>query len=205
MNTSNRMRQLAWSLSLSLGVVMLTTAWVEAQVSLPVEAGAPQMAPARRPVAPAVTLPGLRPQSADICERLVDALVEVESAGHPRRVGRQGERGLMQVKASTWADVTARLYGRRIPFERAFEPDLNRRVGLAYLRQLRTFLADHREHWRADERTLLLACYNAGPERVREAGFCFTRLPATTRDYITRAGALHDALRREAVGVVAGP
>lgn len=205
MNTSNRMRQLAWSLSLSLGVVMFTAAWVEAQVALPLEAGVQRALPASDVVAPAPVRPGLRPPSADICERLVDALVEVESAGHPRRVGRQGERGLMQVKASTWAEVTAQLYGQRIPFERAFEPDLNRRVGLAYLRQLRTFLAGHRERWRADERTLLLACYNAGPERVREAGFCFTRLPASTRDYITRAGALHDALRREAAGAVAGP
>lgn len=197
MNTSNRMRQLAWSLSLSLGVVMLSTAWVEARVALPGEAAAPHRVSASRPVTPAVPLPGIRPQSADICERLVDALVEVESAGHPRRVGRQGERGLMQVKAATWAEVTAQLFGRRVSFERAFEPALNRRVGLAYLRQLRTWLAGYREQWRADERTLLLACYNAGPERVREAGFCFERLPASTRDYITRAGALHDVLRRE--------
>ena len=187
MNASNRIRTLAWSLSWILAVVLLTTARAQAQ------APQPEM------------LPGLRPHAAEICERLVDALVEVESAGQPRRVGRQGERGLMQVKAATWAEVTAKLYGKRIPFERAFEPELNRRVGLAYLRQLRTFLAGHRERWRTDERTLLLACYNAGPERVREAGFCVTRLPATTRDYITRAGALHDALRREAAVAVARP
>jgi hypothetical protein len=114
MNASNRIRTLAWSLSWIVAVVLLTTARAQAQAPQP------------------EALPGLRPHAAEICERLVDALVEVESAGQPRRVGRQGERGLMQVKASTWAEVTAQLFGRRVSFRAGLRagPEPARRAGV---------------------------------------------------------------------------
>lgn len=124
---------------------------------------------------------------------LVESVVQIESAGNPRTVGRHGERGLMQIKAGTWSDVTRRLYGSRLPFDRAFDGQTNRKVGAAYLAELQEFLSNHRRLWKADERSLLLACYNAGPARVRQAGFDLRRLPATTKDYVQRASALHDA------------
>jgi hypothetical protein len=67
-------------------------------------------------------------------------------------------------------------------------------VGEAYLDSLDAFLDRYRGQWRADRRSLLLACYNAGPARVRRAGFDLAGLPASTRDYVRRAGALHDVL-----------
>lgn len=125
---------------------------------------------------------------------LVDSVTQIESAGNPRMVGRHGERGLMQIKAGAWGDVTRRLFGKRVSFDRAFEPKLNQQVGSAYLGELQRFLGKHNRLWRADERSLLLACYNAGPERVKRSGFDLRRLPAHTRDYVKRASALHDAL-----------
>lgn len=129
-----------------------------------------------------------------IADLLVESIIQIESAGNPRMVGSRGERGLMQIMARTWGEVTSRHFGRRIPFSRAFEPELNRQVGAAYLNDLQAFLAAHRAQWKADERALLLACYNAGPERVRQAGFDIRRLPASTRDYVKRGTALHEAL-----------
>jgi soluble lytic murein transglycosylase-like protein len=129
-----------------------------------------------------------------VARLLVDSVTQVESAGNPRMVGRHGERGLMQIKAGAWGDVTRVLFGRRISFERAFEGKLNQQVGAAYLAQLQGFLSRHQRVWKADERSLLLACYNAGPERVKRAGFDLRRLPAHTQDYVKRASALHDAL-----------
>ena len=124
--------------------------------------------------------------------RLVGALVQVESQGDSDMVGKHGERGLMQLKAGTWEEVTTRLYGRAIPFRRAFEPELNLSVGTAYLMKLREFLADHRDEWQADERSLLCACYNCGPTRVCSAGFALDGLPQHTQDYVERALALAD-------------
>lgn len=129
-----------------------------------------------------------------VARLLVDSVTQIESAGNPRMVGRHGERGLMQIKAGAWGDVTRRLFGRRISFDRAFEGKLNQQVGAGYLTDLQQFLARHQRVWKADERSLLLACYNAGPERVKRAGFDLRRLPYHTQDYVKRASALHDAL-----------
>ena len=96
-------------------------------------------------------------------EKLVEAIIVVESQGNAQRVGSHGERGLMQIRLATWREVTRKLFGASQPFQRAFEPALNRRVGHAYLAQLQTQLAQHREDWQSDERALLIAAYNAGP------------------------------------------
>lgn len=132
-----------------------------------------------------------------IADLLVESIIQIESAGDPRKIGSRGERGLMQIMPQTWHEVTMRHFGRRIPFSRAFDPETNRRVGAAYLSDLQAFLAKHRSQWKSDERALLLACYNAGPERVRRAGFDVRRLPASTRDYVRRGVALHEALLEE--------
>ncbi len=125
--------------------------------------------------------------------RLVDAIIQIESNGDALKVGRHGERGLMQIKAGTWRDMTVRLFGAPLPFEQAFDPALNRRVGIAYLAFLQESILPRHADWKSDERSLLLAAYNAGPGRLRQAGFDLARMPLQTQDYVDRAGALHDA------------
>ena len=200
----NRFKIAVWSTCLLAGASALYAQWL-----LTPEQEAPQSpvmaaAPARVEVEPlpALTAPA-KPQSARVAPAidtrlvarlLVDSVTQVESAGNPRLVGSHGERGLMQIKSGAWGDVTHRLYGRRISFDRAFESKLNQQVGAAYLADLQRFLGRHQRVWKADERSLLLACYNAGPERVKRAGFDLRRLPAHTQDYVKRASSLHDAL-----------
>lgn len=127
-----------------------------------------------------------------LAELLVDSIILVESGGDPHAVGSHGERGLMQIRSGTWTDTTRSLFGSALPYRQAFDPALNRRVGKAYLAVLQNHLLASREQWQADERSLLLACYNAGPGRVAEANYRLDRLPASTRDYIRRVSALHD-------------
>jgi hypothetical protein len=125
-------------------------------------------------------------------EKLVDAIIQIESHGNPNMVGSVGERGLMQIRESTWREVTRKHYGVAITFDRAFEPGLNRQVGSLYLGDLQSFLYQNRTKWRSDLRSLLLASYNAGPERVRKAGFQMKRLPKSVQSYAERGSALHD-------------
>ena len=125
---------------------------------------------------------------------LVEAIIEIESAGNPRRVGAAGERGLMQIMPDTWAEMTEKMYGRPRSFNQAFDPTLNRAVGRYYLAYLQDFLQKNRHRWRADERSLLLACYNGGMGRVEQAGFDIRRLPASVQDYVQRGSALHNAM-----------
>lgn len=134
--------------------------------------------------------PALRPQ--DISECLIDAIIAVESQGNPRRVGSAGERGLMQLKRETWRETTRRLFGHALPFEQAFDPVLNRRVGRAYLAHLHARLRAQQEKWNADERALLVAAYNAGPTRLAARRFSLDHLHESTQDYVERVTALHD-------------
>lgn len=128
---------------------------------------------------------------------LIESIVQIESAGKPDKVGSRGERGLMQIKQETWAQMTREEFGRSVSFCRAFEPALNRQIGSAYLESLHDFIKDKRNAWKSDERSLLLACYNAGPSAVERAGFDINQLPSSTQDYVTRASALHDHYLRE--------
>lgn len=127
---------------------------------------------------------------------LLEAMIQVESAGNPARIGRHGERGLLQLRPSTWNQVTERLYGNAVSFDRAFEPGFNRVVALAYLGELQAFLDARRGEWQSDERSLLLACYNCGPGRVASSGFDLAQTPMQTQDYVQRIGNLHDASAR---------
>ena len=165
----------------------------------------PLSVPAIRPHAPGFVVPRMPPapvaqptapaalDAEENASRLVDAIIQIESNGDARKVGRHGERGLMQIKAGTWRDMTTRLFGRPLPFDRAFDPALNRRVGTAYLAFLQESLLPRRAEWKSEERALLLAAYNAGPGRLRESGFNLAGMPRQTRDYVARAAALHDA------------
>lgn len=132
-----------------------------------------------------------------VSDLLIEAIITVESLGNPRAVGTQGERGLMQIMSGTWDDTTAKMFGHPLSFDRAFDPVMNQRVGRVYLNYLQTYLEKNRGVWGAGERDLLLACYNAGPQKVRRADFQLYGLPSQTREYIQRVSALHDELLKE--------
>lgn len=159
----------------------------------------------RIPTSPAPAETAAELDAAQNAAWLVDAIIQIESNGEARMVGRHGERGLMQIKAGTWHDMTVRLFGRALPFDQAFDPALNRRVGVAYLAFLQEAILPSQTEWKSDERALLLAAYNAGPGRLRRAGFDLDRMPAQTRDYVERASALHDAYLGELAAAESAP
>ena len=98
--------------------------------------------------------------------------------------------------------LAIRLFGEPRPFDQAFDPALNRRVGIAYLAFLQESILPRQAEWQADERSLLLAAYNAGPGRLRRSGFDLDRMPSQTQDYVDRAGALHDAYLGDVASVL---
>ena len=183
---------------LVLGAALLLPLGVTAFRPQPAEAGR-----SRLPAAPAPAVAAEAPLDAEQnAARLVDAIIQIESQGDARMVGRHGERGLMQIKAGTWRDMTTRLFGKPCPFDQAFDPALNRRVGIAYLAFLQESILPRQAEWQSDERSLLLAAYNAGPGRLRRSGFDLDRMPIQTQDYVDRAGALHDAYLGDVAAVL---
>lgn len=182
-----------WTLFLATGVAILAT-------ELAVRATRPSHPPpsldiqmADQLAGTSVSTPAPSLPEEIVANLLVESVVLIESGGRAHTVGSKGERGLMQIMEATWRATTREHFGREISFRRAFEPELNRQVGTAYLAKLHQFIQDNRDRWQSDERSLLLACYNAGPQRVAKAGFNLRKLPASTQDYVKRASALHDS------------
>jgi len=132
-------------------------------------------------------------------DKLVEAIILVESQGDAQRVGSMGERGLMQIRPATWRETSREIFGRPQPFQKAFEPTLNRRVGRAYLAHLQTLIAQHRADWQSDARSLLIAAYNGGPTLLGLKKFDLKQMPASTRDYVERVTNLHDAMLAELI------
>jgi soluble lytic murein transglycosylase-like protein len=100
--------------------------------------------------------------------RLVASVIQAESSFRPRAVSRTGAMGLMQVMPATWRQMNDELHicvGRHsgeCTTDCYFDPELNIRVGTAYLgRQAKRFGGDL---------TYALAAYNAGPGAVQRYG-----------------------------------
>ncbi|MDE0886340.1 MAG: lytic transglycosylase domain-containing protein [Myxococcota bacterium] len=88
---------------------------------------------------------------------LVLAVIEVESSGRPTAVSPVGARGLMQIMPPTGKELANR---NGIPWEgpdTLFDPAVNVKLGVAYLRKLTD---------RYQDVTTALAAYNWGPGRI---------------------------------------
>lgn len=107
-------------------------------------------------------------RSEGISARLVASIIQAESSFRPRATSPTGAMGLMQIIPSTWKEINEE---RRICKDRHsgactvdcyFDPELNIRVGTAYLGKLaKRFGGDL---------TLAVAAYNAGPGAVQHYG-----------------------------------
>lgn len=93
----------------------------------------------------------------DVSPALVLAVIEIESAYNPHAVSPVGAIGLMQLMPRTGQELAERTGERWRGTNTLFEPDLNVRLGVAYLREL----IDRYDSVRA-----ALAAYNWGPGRI---------------------------------------
>jgi soluble lytic murein transglycosylase len=121
--------------------------------------------------------------------RLVEAIVQVESAGNPSAVSPKGARGLMQLMPERAAELGVR---------DVFDPTQNVDGGVRHMRDLlQRFGGDV---------TLALAAYNAGEAAVR----AYAGVPpfAETQEYVRRVRALYDGAGRlgpRAIALVTAP
>ena len=131
-------------------------------------------------------------------DALVSAVVEVESGGNPFAVGLAGERGLMQIKSGTWADMSRKAFGKPLPFSRAFDPQLNTIVGRTYLQHLASRIEAERASGGAAPVELIAAAYNGGPNLLSSRGLSTRNLSAHVRSYAKRVSSLYTVYAKDA-------
>lgn len=121
-----------------------------------------------------------------ITPELIAAIIHIESSGDPLALGKAGERGLMQIMPATWREQCMRSFGQVISYELAYNPEVNRKVGTAYLEYVRNRLMMHRSEWKAPFYDMLLAGYNAGPNALRDVQFHMHKLEPQVLTYVKR-------------------
>jgi len=109
--------------------------------------------------------------------RLVKAVMIAESRGNPNAVSRKGAQGLMQIMPDT---------ARSLDLKHPFDPSENIEAGAIYLKRLYKRFTGNTE--------LILAAYNAGPERVTESNMTVPRINGTVH-YIERVKQYYDKLK----------
>jgi hypothetical protein len=113
---------------------------------------------------------GLDPQ-------LVKAVMIAESNGNPRAVSHKGARGLMQIMPDT---------GQFLELRNPFDPEENIQAGARYLKLLHELFNGNLE--------LVLAAYNAGPQRVMQHNMAIPPISETI-SYVKRVKAYYSRLK----------
>lgn len=107
-----------------------------------------------------------------IPERLLRAVMHVESVGDVNAVSSKGAMGLMQIMPATWEELRAKYRLGDDPYQ----PRDNIFAGAAYLREMLDRFG----------RDGFLAAYNAGPGRYEEHLVTGRPLPRETIDYVRK-------------------
>jgi len=109
--------------------------------------------------------------------RLVKAVMIVESNANPQAVSNKGAQGLMQIMPDT---------ARLLDLQHPFDPEENIQAGTRYLRSLYEFFKGDLE--------LVLAAYNAGPQRVIENNMSVPPITETI-NYVKRVKLYYGKLK----------
>lgn len=108
---------------------------------------------------------------------LVKAVMIAESNGNPNAISNKGARGLMQIMPGT---------GQLLDLQNPFDPSENIQAGAKYLKQLHDLFQGNLE--------LVLAAYNAGPNRVIQNNMAVPAIDETM-NYIKRVKYFYNRLK----------
>lgn len=117
-------------------------------------------------------------------EKLVNAIIKIESAGNPKAISPKGAKGLMQLMDPTGKEWHA-AFGLETPYD-PFDAAFNKRAGTAEIKRLMDKYKDPQ---------LALAAYNwgqgnldrlIGPSKGKKFSDLQDRLPSETREYVRK-------------------
>ena len=132
---------------------------------------------------------------ADEIDDLVPYIIMLESSGNPNAVSKAGCIGLMQINPkgalaewNEYISVEVSYWRGSTPFYSChnvgdlFNPSINVKIGTWYLKRLKNHYIPKDKY----SIELLLACYNAGPTRMRKLNWDWKKAPQETINYIRK-------------------
>ena len=118
-----------------------------------------------------------------ITQEFIDYNIEIESHGDANKDSPAGARGLMQIMPARWADQTKKLYGKVLSFDQAYDSEINKKVGIAILREDRDYLSKKIPGWRnmsiERQQDLIAAAYNGGAHMLVAEGSIYSMAQET--------------------------
>lgn len=111
-------------------------------------------------------------------DKLVIAIIQVESGGNSNAISRKGCIGLMQINPI----VLKEFQETEFPcgnLENLFNPEKNIFLGTWYLHRLH-------DHYNCQTVEQICAAYNGGPTRLRKCNYDVTKMSMETRNYIKK-------------------
>ena len=118
----------------------------------------------------------------------VEAVIQVESSGNPKAIGRLGERGLLQFFPAAWADTTLWRARHGLPTYGYGTWSTDAGVGREYATSWLTYLEDRLTTALGRKPTIgeVYAAHQLGFAGFRSKGFDLRRCPAITRIVVAR-------------------
>ena len=107
-----------------------------------------------------------------------------ESTNDPKKIGKKGERGLMQIRLLAWREVEK----ERNYHEHVSDPMANTEVGINYLLWIDKKLEKNYDGWGKltpkEKRKMVLSAYNAGISRFEKEEWQLEKMPRGTKNYV---------------------
>ena len=140
-------------------------------------------------------------------DRLITALIEVESGGDPNAVSKAGAVGLMQITPIVLSEYSqflskngvteiyapdGSLFSVPLYMPNLYNSSLNKIIGTWYLKRLK-------DHYLKDSYTLerLLCAWNGGITRLRKHGYDCSKMPRESINFSRKVMRLYKAQRME--------
>jgi len=123
-----------------------------------------------------------------VTDSFITSLQMKESTNNPRAVSSKGARGLMQIMKPTWNEMTKEVYGEELDYDLAFDPRINKEVGVAYLNRIDGILTSNLEGYSKmpikEKQKKIAAAYNGGITRLLRKKGDISKMFKETRDYV---------------------
>lgn len=127
-------------------------------------------------------------------ESIVDVIIQMESGGDATKVGKDGARGLMQIREPVWHHICKSYFGTDLDFDLAFDPAFNRLVGTACLVYVMEYIHERTQYEDKSLIPLTLAGFRGGLSRLQKSSFRMYNLPPEVQGYASKGAKLYEVI-----------